>query len=217
MQSTATTPLPTYTELLNKSWDSMKNQLPITAGLTLVYCMGLGSMQYVDYIGWAISIVVAAGYMACLIKMRQGKTFDFQDFLWAFQSFDRLIHVLLASVLRTLIICGGLLLLIVPGIYWSVTTALSDVLVVKENQDSVGAIKRSMALIKGRWSYMAGLLFVLMFLNLVGIVCLLIGILITIPLSFHILLNVADALAGTMPPTAPAGGSEASFIPVNPT
>lgn len=214
MQTTVT--LPTYTELLNKSWDSLKNNLSLSAGLTLVYCMGLGAMNYIDYVGWAISILVAAGYMACLLKMREGKTFDFQDFLWAFQSFDRLIHVLLASVLRTVIICVGFILLIVPGIYWSVTTSLADVLVVKEKQDAVGAIKRSMALIKGHWGYMAGLLFVLMLLNIVGFLCVVIGILITIPLSFHILFSVVEALAGNIPAST-SGRSESSFIPVNPT
>lgn len=213
MQTTSASSLPTYTELLNKSWDSMKNNLSLSAGLTLVYCMGLGAMNYVDYIGWAVGILVAAGYMACLLKMREGKTFDFQDFLWAFQSFDRLIHVLLASVLRTAIIFVGFVLLIIPGIYWTVTTCLSDVLVVKEKQDAVGAIKRSMALVKGRWSYMAGFLFVLMLLNIVGFLCAIIGILITIPLSFHMLFNVVEALAGN----APSGRGDSSFIPVNPT
>jgi uncharacterized membrane protein len=183
----------------------------------LVYCLGMASMGYVEYLGWVISVLISAGYVACLIQLRKGSTFDFQDFLWAFQNFNRLIHVLLASVFRSVIIVVGLILLIVPGIYWSVTTSLSDILIVKENLDSVGAIKRSMQLTKGHWNYMAGLLFVLMFLNLVGILCFFVGVFVTIPLSFHVLLNVTDALAARVSPTPTANGTESSFIQVNPS
>ncbi len=201
------TSLPTYTELLQKGWDYMKNDLPLTAGLTLVYCLGLGAVGYIEYYGWVISIFISAGYVACLLQMRQGKTFEFKDFLWAFQSFERVIHVLLGSVLRSFLIGIGLVLLVVPGIYWSVTTSLTDILIVKEKLDAITAMKRSMSMVKGRWWYMAGLLGVIMFLNIVGFLCFLVGVLVTIPLSFHILLNVSDEFAATT----------ASVIPVNPT
>lgn len=206
--------LPTYTELLQKGWDFTKADLALTAGLTLVYCLGLGALGYVDYWGYPISVFISAGYVACLIQMRAGKSFDFKDFFWAFQSFERLIHVLLTSILRSGIIIVGLCLLIVPGIYWSVTTSLADIVVVKEDTDCITALKRSMQLIKGRWGYMAGLLCVCMLLNLVGFMCFLVGVFVTIPLSFHILLSATEAFATGISPTSPTS-TDASFIRVN--
>jgi uncharacterized membrane protein len=216
MQTNPTiTSLPTYTELLNSSWEAMKNDLALTAGLTVIYFLGLSSMNYVDYLGWLVGLTIGTGYTACLIKLRAGKTFDFKDFLWAFQSFERFLHVVLLSVLQTFLLCAGYLLLIIPGVYLSVALSLANVLFVKENTDSVSALKRSAAMIKGRWWYMAGLLGVLLFLNIVGFLSLLIGLLLTIPLSVHILLTVADVFSKGMA-SPPPQRVEASFIPVNP-
>lgn len=206
---------PSSTELLNRSWDQIKNQLPLTAGLTLVFVMGVAGAGSIEVFGWFLGIFISAGYTACLLRLRAGAQFDFNDFLWAFKNFSRVINLVLATFLKTALLIAGLICFVIPGIFVMVATSLTDVLLVKNDLDGVAAIKKSMALIKGNWWSMAGVLAVVLLLNIVGLLCFLIGVLVTIPLSFLILIETVEALeksSGQGPTMTPS-----SFVPVNPT
>lgn len=70
------------------------------------------------------------------------------------------------SLLYTLAVAGGLILLIVPGLYLSVAMVFSTVLVVTTNMGPLEALKRSRQLVKGHWWRAAIIFTVTLFVTL---------------------------------------------------
>lgn len=193
-----TTPMaaPTFkiSELINTSWEIIKSQLVLVAALTVVMLMGIAGSSSLSVLGWPVSVLLTTGYTACLLRVREGKKFDFEDFLWGIRSMTRLLNVLLVQVLVWLMIMVGLILLLVPGIYVSVPLTLASTVLVRSDVDAVTAIKRSFEMSKGYWWDLAGLGLVIFLLNIVGALCFLVGVLITIPMSVIILFLAIEAL-----------------------
>jgi len=86
-----------------------------------------------------------------------------------------------ATIVYGLVIMIGLLLLIIPGIILMIRLSFYSYLIVDKNVPAIESLKQSFALTKGEgWSlFVWGCLVVLV--NLLGVLCLLIGLLWTIP------------------------------------
>ncbi len=79
------------------------------------------------------------------------------------------IEILGTGLLQTLIICGGFILLIIPGIVWMVRYQFAQPIVILERTAYKSALKRSRDLVAGSWWRLFGaygllLLFVSWFL-----------------------------------------------------
>lgn len=100
------------------------------------------------------------------------------------------------SLLAGLMILGGLILLIVPGIIVGLMVMFVGYIVIEEKLGPINAIKRSMALTKGnRWKLFQ-LSLSLLVLNILGLLALLIGLFVTIPVSFIAMVYAYRALKG---------------------
>jgi hypothetical protein len=91
--------------------------------------------------------------------------------------FHRLGAVLLVSVLVGLAVLGGLILLIIPGIYIGIRLATSTQALVVEGRRPTEAMGRSWALVGGHWWHALGTLLV------AGLLTFLVNAVITIPFS----------------------------------
>ncbi|PWU14298.1 MAG: hypothetical protein C5B49_13380 [Bdellovibrio sp.] len=205
------TPAMNYTAIFEAAWMATRSQLSLVAGLSLVYLLATGGMGALHVFGWPAMKLISAGYIACLLKVRKGETFDFEDFFWSLLSFRRFIAVLLSETLSGAIIILGLIFLLVPGIYFSVVWSLMSVLLVRDDLDPIEAMKKSYELVQGRWWFVAGVVGFIGLLNVVGALCFLLGLLVTIPVSFFATIFAAEALAATplegeLPPPHPEPG-----------
>lgn len=86
-----------------------------------------------------------------------------------------------ATILYALIVVGGLLLLIVPGIIWAIKYQFAPMLVVDKKMGPVDALKRSGVITKGHKGWLLGYGIVLFFINLAGLLALLVGLVLTVP------------------------------------
>lgn len=219
----------TYSNLFSTSWDAMKNQLFLVAGLTLVWTLGVGALSFIPAIGWMMTGPFTAGYLRSLLKIRSNETIGFEDIFWGFTDVNRLIHLVLVGFLVGVLTLVGFICLVIPGIYLAVATFLATQVLVLHGTDSVESIKRSMEIVKGRWWWFFGLTILIGLLNLAGILCFFVGIFVTIPLSNFIVLHAVEkispekgfkieALPGGGGGAAPAGQGQttASVFPVNP-
>jgi len=185
---------PRYGDLFQQSWEWIREQLPLTAGLTLVYMVASGALHLVPIAGAFLAAALAPGYVVCLLRIRQKKPINFVDFFWCFNDFGRLLHYYLMVVLMTIAIVVGMIFLIVPGIYLVVALHLSSAWFVLRKQDAIVCLKASMDLVNGRWWYMAGLLLLLGLLNILGACFFVIGLLISVPLSVLVGVAAMEAL-----------------------
>jgi uncharacterized membrane protein len=101
------------------------------------------------------------------------------------QIFFLLIHLffkyLIGDILYGLIIIGGLILLIIPGIIWAIQFQFFGYLIIDKGLGPIEALKKSSKITKGaKWDlFLLGILLVL--INILGALALLVGLFATIP------------------------------------
>ncbi len=127
-----------------------------------------------------ISIIIAFGWMRVLLKMSRNGVFSIQDFKVTAGQFFR---YYLGSLLYGFIVLGGFLLFIIPGIIWLVKYKYTLFLIVDKGMGPIDALRTSSVMTKDiKWR-----LFLLDFgfalVALAGILALVLGLLITVPVA----------------------------------
>jgi uncharacterized membrane protein len=125
-------------------------------------------------------IIVRIGYTKIFLKMHDGEKPKFVEIFEHYKTFWRYLGV---SILLGLVTVGGLILLIIPGIFWAVKFSFSPIIVVDAKTGPIAAMKESYAITKGSFWKVLLLWVVIILLNLLGLILFYVGLLITIPLS----------------------------------
>jgi hypothetical protein len=193
-----------------QSWEVVKQHLGLSAGLTLVLFLITGTAKFIPLLGNFLLVPFYFGYMRCLWKLKNNEAFDYSDFFWGWMDLNRLGHLILSQFLVSIFFTFGLLLLILPGIWIAVATALtSPCLLFLNGTDSIGAIKESMALVKNHWWQVFGFLCVCLLILAMGALVLGVGLLVAFPLMTLMLLFLTEKLQREKPTQA-----EAAFAPI---
>lgn len=103
----------------------------------------------------------------------------FED-LWAPEKFW---SYLIASILVGLIVVAGIILLIVPGIIWALRFMFVPYLIIDRKLDVSAAMRESSRITLGHKWQLLGLVVVLGLLNILGLLALIIGLLVTVPVT----------------------------------
>ncbi len=173
----------TISEIFQKSWDSIKSNVAFVAGLTLVYTFGVWVMNLIPFAGWIATGPMMAGYIQCLLKIRKSETISYQDFFWGFLDLNRLAQLALLNIIVFMGTMVGTLLLVIPGVWWAIATYLSSTHYILYGGDAIASVKKSIEIIRPHWFKYLGFVLALALLNIVGAICFLVGILVTIPVS----------------------------------
>ncbi len=105
-----------------------------------------------------------------------------------------------ASVLLGLAVGIGLVLLIVPGIIFGLMFMFSTFLVIDRALGPIEALKESNRITHGHKWRLLGFTVVLLLINLLGAIALLVGLLVTIPVSSLAFTHAYRMLSGSTPP-----------------
>lgn len=129
-------------------------------------------------ISWVLSMVIQMGFIRIAIRFCDNEKGEFADL---FSCFPLFFKYLFGSILYVLVFLGGLILLIIPGIIWAIKFQFFSYFIVDKRLGPIEALKRSAVITKdAKWDlFVFGLL--LTGINLLGILCLLIGLFATIP------------------------------------
>lgn len=139
-----------------------------SAGLSLLFRI----------IGWVADIIVSIGLITIALKFLDDKEPKFEDLF----SFKPLFWKYLgASILTGLVVWAGFILLIIPGIYWALKFQFFGYFVVEQGCDPVEAMRKSSRITKSMKWKLFGFGIVLAVINIVGAICLLVGLFVTIP------------------------------------
>jgi uncharacterized membrane protein len=158
-----------------------------------------------------IGQVVAIGLTRISLRVCDGQQPEYSDL---YNGLPLFFKYLLASILYGLIVAGGLVLLIVPGIMWAVRFGLFGFAVVDQKAGPVEALRRSSALTQGaRWNlFVFGLM--LFGIVVLGALAFVVGLFLAVPTAlvaaayvYRRLLAQASGVAasGPAPGIAPAG------------
>lgn len=136
---------------------------------------------------------VMASYLHLAHLARGNKRIEFSDL---FMGFNKARNLILLNLLIFSIVFVGFLMLIIPGIYFAVSYVFSHFFVWFFDRDPYQAIGLSRKVVSGNFGQIFLLLLILGGINLLGIMALGIGILITMPYSFCVVYAAFDDIIG---------------------
>lgn len=150
----------------------------ISATLDSNHNEGMGFI--VKIISWVIQLTVSLGIINLVLRIYDKKKTSYSDL---FSKFNIIIPYFIASFIYGAIVIVGLILLVVPGIIWAIKFQYFAYFMVDKNLGPIDALKASSKLTEGvRWNLFF-LKLVIILINIVGFICLIVGLFITIPLG----------------------------------
>lgn len=127
-----------------------------------------------------LAMIIEMGIIKIVLKFCDYEKPDFNDL---FSCVPLFFKFAVAALLYGLIIFAGFILLIVPGIIWGIQFGFAKYAIIDKNFGPIVALKKSSVITKGeKWDLFKFSL-LLIGLNILGILCLLIGLFVTIPVS----------------------------------
>lgn len=195
-------------------WTKFKENLQSNILWTLIL-LALGSMpspkKGISAIFFAIAvtivmIIVRIGYTKVFLRIYDGEMPKFADLFKEYRYFWNYLGV---SLLVGLAVVGGVIFLIIPGVILAVRLSFAPIIVIDTKIGPVEAIKESYNITKGVFWKMLLFWISIGLLNLAGFVALVVGLLVSIPVStlatIYVYRELTKAKAGvsTTPLEAP--------------
>ncbi len=177
----------------------------IVSGIVSAIVSAFGEEGAGAFAGAAINIVLSTligmGTTAFFLKAHDAPEAVQSNELWHPKNFWK---YLAASLLAGVIVVCGLILLIVPGIILALMFMFACYIVIDKGTGPVEALKESRRITRGsRWQLL-GFILALVGINILGFVCLIVGLLVSIPVSSLAFVHVYRTLtakAGAPVPT----------------
>jgi len=196
-----------YKRVFAYSWDIFKQNVGVLIGtLLFLTIISMGTQFLSDVViremsfvlgfavlcvGWVFSVLFSMGYVYLTLRMVRKQKASSEDILVPAPQFFSFVG---ASLLYGVIVFFGLLLFIVPGIYWSVKYMFFRQAIIDRRVSPLQALSQSGSLVQGKWWRIFGLGLSVVLLNLCGALLFGVGLLITIPLTALVLARVYDRL-----------------------
>ena len=130
-------------------------------------------------IQYLVNIVIGMGLIRISLEFIGKAKPKIRDIVY----YKPIVRYVLASIITGIVVILGLVLLIIPGVILAIRLQYTTYLIVDKNLGPIEAIKKSWSVTRGNtWNlFFFGILLGL--INILGVVCLLVGLFITIPLG----------------------------------
>lgn len=215
-------------EAVKFGWNVMKSNLGffivllIVVGLIYIVPDMIGKLVEKDapvlafiisIISLVLGVVVGLGLIKIALRFCDNQKGRFADLFSQYRLFFK---YLFGSILYNLIVSVGMILFIIPGIIWSIQFQFFPYFIVEKRAGPIEALKRSSRLTKGiKWNLFRFNL-LLMGINLLGTLCLLIGLFATIPTTMVAMAFVYRKLLAQMEITQVPGVLSKEMKPPQP-
>jgi len=189
-------------ESVRLGWNTMKANIGFFIILLLIAWLIAGGTQgvaaylkerinFLSVIVFIIAIILEMGITLGLMKIaimfadsEKGQIGDL------FSCFRLLLRYIAATIIYGAIVMVGLLLLVFPGVIWGIKFFYYPYLIVDKDEGIIGSLRASSQITMGAKWDLLGLLLVLALINILGVVCLFVGLFVTVPITM-----VATAVA----------------------
>lgn len=191
-----------FGEYINRGFDIFKKNAGGFIGYTLLIGLGMVVINYIPLIGRMLGQIanivltpaLLAGFFIVAKKIAHEEPCQFKDF---FRGFDFFLQLFLANLVSGLFIATGFLLLVVPGIYFIVAYLWVSLFIVFARKEFWSAMELSRKVISKKWLSFFGFILVLLLINIMGLLALGIGLLVTIPATILALFAAFHDIVGT--------------------
>lgn len=128
-----------------------------------------------------LTLFLEIGFIKIVLKLIDGHKAEITE-LWAYPQY--LLRMIGATILYSLIVVVGFILLIIPGIYLALRLQFYSYYIVDKNAPAVDSLRMSWKATEGNVINIFLFALLLIALNILGALALLIGLFVTIPVSF---------------------------------
>jgi uncharacterized membrane protein len=151
----------------------------ITASLRIGVQKSVLAYLVLSIVQYVVNIIVAMGLIRISLEFVSKVKPKLLDIVY----YKPIARYILASIIQGIIVLVGFILLIIPGIILAVRLQYASYLIVDKNLGPIEAIKTSWKITRGNtWNlFFFGI--ILGLINILGILCLLVGLFITVPLG----------------------------------
>lgn len=171
----------------SEGWKLFKKSPGLLIFYTLLFIVASTVISSVPIFGWALGLVLSpvlsAGFYLVYQKLDKGETAVLGDF---FKSFDHIVQLAILGIVVGICTGIGFILFVLPGIWFAIAVSLSGLLVVLLRFEFLDAIKGSIKIVNQNWFSFFALFFLLVLLNIGGLIAFGIGMLVTLPVSYGI-------------------------------
>lgn len=178
---------------LGAGWDLVKADLGTYVLISLVFFL-LSSVPLIQG-----SLI--AGFHIYTMKKLMGRRAEFADL---FKGFNFFIPALVASLLIGLFTFVGFLLLIIPGLIVAAMYKFTYLFIVDKRMDFWQAMQASHAVVKNDYFGFTMFLILAFLVNVLGFCCLIVGLLVTVPMTFAAITVAYKEVVGFEPRTVEA-------------
>jgi uncharacterized membrane protein len=175
---------------IGAGWDIVKADLGNSVLIALVFIL----VSAVPLIGGAL----IAGFHYYFQKKLMGRKSDFADL---FKGFNFFVPTLVASIVIGLFVFGGTLLCVIPGLVVAAMYKFTYLFIVDKRMDFWPAMQASHAVAKNDYFGFTMFLLLTALVNLLGALCCIVGLLVSIPVTFAAITVAYQELVGFDPTT----------------
>ena len=184
-----------YGEAVRFGWETWKSNMGFFIGLMLIIGVisyipsmiimvispdNVGASLIVNLASILLQILISMGAIKIALRFIDGDKPSFSDL---FDSYNLILSVIGASILSSLLVLVGLILLVVPAIILSIQLQFFTYLIVDKGFGAIQSLKGSSAITKGAKFKLFLFSLLLFAINIAGFLALVIGMFVTIPLS----------------------------------
>jgi uncharacterized membrane protein len=173
---------------LKAGWELFKQDVVGFVGFSVVALIVILALNKLPGLGQVLTYVVGpplwAGFLIVALKRRLNQPTEVNDFA---KGFAYLVPLLLYSVVSSIFISVGLMLLILPGIYLMVGYLFTTWLIIDRKLDFWPAMELSRKTMHRRFFEVFGFLLILGLVNIAGLLALGLGLLVTFPYTMCVL------------------------------
>jgi hypothetical protein len=206
---------------LKEAWDLFKKHIWFFVGLSAISVIlnFIGGGKHTPGIVSLILTIASFIWSIVLVKFSLAAA-DGKDESLSFNKIQSMLPTgkqalgfLGVALLGGLLILGGLVLLIIPGIYIAIRLSVANLSFIDKNQGVKASLKSSWDMIKGSTFWTAVLVMIAsVFLYMIGLVLFGIGILVTYPLAMILMAKFYRALTVQNNQHSVAGESTATVV-----
>ncbi|SFT95788.1 hypothetical protein SAMN04489724_2964 [Algoriphagus locisalis] len=173
-------------DILEKAWEMFKSRALFHVGfIVIVALIQYGFSAYLEDFTFLYTIFLApalvCGFYLVANRQSQKENIDFQNF---FDGFKYWWDLVVTNLISSILIVFGIILLIVPGVYLLVGYMFSLLFVIFGGFDFWTSMELSRKLVHSNWLKFFLFLLALLGVNILGLLFFIVGIVVTIPISY---------------------------------
>jgi len=172
-------------ELLREAFDIFKKNPGGYIGFFILTMLISGALGFIPLVGtlvnWVISPALSFGYVIVSRKIKYNEPYTFSNFFDGFHKFGPLF---VGTLLAALMIILGFICLVIPGIYLAVCYSFASYFIWYNMDNGYwDALEKCRKFITKRWWQVFVLFLAILGVNILGVICLVVGLLVSIPVS----------------------------------